>query len=90
MNRGLAEEPEYKTPEGMQGINLSLELLKQDVIEPVQDVGHTVGVWYIAARTEETNEVYELLFGKTGNVVDLFYSDRPLEAMKARDQIQSR
>ena len=51
MNRGMKEETEYKTPEDMQGINLSLELLKQDVIKPVQDVGHIVGVWYVAART---------------------------------------
>ena len=57
------------------------------MIKPVQEVGHLVGVWYVAARTSETNEVYELLFGKTGNAVDLFYSDRPLEAMRIRDKI---
>ena len=36
----------------------------------------------------ENNKVYDYLFGKTGRAIDLFYSDKPLEAMRARDLIQ--
>ena len=54
----------------------------------MQAKGHTVGIWYSTTKLPvENEETYELVFGKSGNVVDLFYSDRPLEAMKSRDLI---
>ena len=88
MNRGLKDEVNYTTPEGMQGINLSLTHLKQEVIKPVQAKGHTVGIWYsTSVYPVENEETYKLVFGQSGNVVDLFYSDKPLEAMKSRDLI---
>ena len=88
MNRFLVDETEYVTPDGMEGMNLSLTNLQQPVIKPAQDAGKTVGIWYVADVATENDEMYEVVFGKTGQKVDLFYSDHPLAAMKARDRLQ--
>ena len=57
------------------------------MIEPVQQAGFTVGIWYCTKVAAETDQVYNLVFGKTGKAVDLLYSDDPVKAMRARDAI---
>jgi len=76
-------------PEGMDGINVDLRYLEQDVIEQTQSDGKFLGVWYWTVTDTENNTVYDKLFGKTGKIVDFFFSDKPLEAMRARDLIQN-
>ena len=49
-----------------------------------------MGVWYRPANTKENQDVYDKIFGKTGKTVDYFYSDKPIEAMAARDIIQGK
>ena len=87
LNYGGLEKNGYPTPRGMQGINLDLHYLDQDVIEKTQTNGNAVAVWYWTKTESENDQVYNLLFGKTGNKVDYFYSDQPMEAMRARDAI---
>lgn len=75
LNYGGLEKLGYPTPRGMQGINIDLHYLDQDVIEKTQTNGNAVAVWYWTKTESENNQVYNLLFGKTGNKVDYFYSD---------------
>ena len=85
LNYGGAETDGYSTPIGMEGVNLDLHYLDQDAIEQIQTSGKSVAVWYWTKTEAENEKAYNLLFGKTGNKVDYFYSDFPLEAMRARD-----
>ena len=39
-------------------------------------------MWYSAARASEDNAFWDKMFGLG---VDFFYSDKPLEAMQARE-----
>ena len=75
LNYGGLEKHGYPTPRGMQGINIDLHYLDQDVIEKTQTNGNAVAVWYWTKTESENEKVYNLLFGKTGNKVDYFYSD---------------
>ena len=81
------QSAEYDVPQGMQGVNVDLHYLQQNVIRETQDSGSQLGVWYSKKRNEETKPVYDLVFGRTGVQVDYFYSDHPLEAMKQRSRI---
>lgn len=73
----------------MAGINVDLHYLEQNVIEQTQADDKLLAVWIWTCTETENNNVYDYLFGKTGRAIDLFYSDEPLEAMRARDLIQS-
>ena len=75
----------YSTPEGMQGINIDLHWLDQNVIEQTQAEGKTLAIWYWTETESETTKVYDTLFGATGNTVDYFFSDNPLKAMEVRN-----
>ena len=75
LNYGGLETDGYSTPTGMQGVNLDLHYLDQDVIENIQTAGKLVAVWYWTKTESENTKAYDLLFGKTGNKVDYFYSD---------------
>jgi len=76
----------------MDGINVDLHYLEQEVIEQTQADDKFLAVWYWNAAQGgtriENNEEYGRLFGKTGRIVDYFYSDSPLQAMRARDLLQ--
>lgn len=87
LNYGGRETDGYPTPQGMEGINIDLHYLEQSVIRKTQFEGKSLSVWYWTETEEETTKAYNKLFGLTGNKVDFFYSDDPLEAMKARDLI---
>ena len=77
----------------MAGMNVDYHYLDQNVIRSTQDEGKRVGIWFLNAKTGGTTledaTVYDRVFGKTGAIVDYFYSDSPIEAMKARDLIQN-
>jgi len=59
----------------MQGINIDLLTLDQDVIERTQTKGKSLAVWFWTETESESTKNYNLLFGKTGRRVDYFYSD---------------
>lgn len=46
-----------------------------------------LGVWYYAPATQENDALYRTVFET--HQVDFFYSDKPLEAMAARNQIKA-
>jgi len=46
-------------------------------------------VWYAADVFEENEVMWEDVF-EPQSAVDFFYSDRPLEAMQARDKLQKK
>ena len=85
---GQPDPEEYKTPKGMQGINVRLTSLNQQMIEKSRDAGKKIGIWIGKTDQKENQGIYDLLFGETGKRVDYFYSDFPVKAMKARDNIQ--
>ena len=93
LNYDGPEQDGYETSTGMTGINVDYHHLEQKVIEKTQEDGKVIGVWYWNANqggpTTENIDVYEHVFGRTGNIVDYFYSDNPLEAMRVRDMIQN-
>lgn len=93
LNHDGPEANGYPTPTGMAGINVDYHYLEQDVIEDTQKNGNVLAVWYWNAdqggTTTENDEMYQHVFGKTGKMVDYFYSDNPLEAMRVRDLIQA-
>ena len=83
------EKPEdnYETPKGCHGVNIDITYLEQETINETQASGNFLGVWYRPANTAENQDIYDKIFGKTGKTVDFFYSDKPQEAMAARDII---
>ena len=46
-----------------------------------------LGVWYWAEETPENAQMYVRAF-HTWGLIDFFYSDKPLEAMEARNKIR--
>ena len=78
LNYDAPEPNGYQTPQGMDGINIDLHWLEQNVIIESQILGNTVGVWYWDAKETENEMVYDKLFGVSGYKVDYFYSDDPL------------
>ena len=54
-NRGGQPAPaEYKTPKGMQGINVRLSHLDQHMIEKAREAGKKIGAWYGRDDPKET------------------------------------
>ena len=65
-----------------------VQQLKQTTIsEEVTPAVPLLGVWYSAAETSENQAMYSRVFHTCGTV-DFFYSDRPVEAIQARDAIR--
>ena len=86
---GQPDPKEYKTPKGMQGINVRFSSLNQQMIDKSRDAGKKIGIWIGKTDSQKENQdTYNLLFGETGKRVDYFFSDSPVKAMKARDNIQ--
>lgn len=54
-----------------------------------QESNQLLGVWYWTEQDTEGPQMYNRLFGQLGGSIDFFFSDRPLEAMQARDAIES-
>ena len=69
----------------MQGINVRLSFLSEDMIDNSRKAGKKIATWYGKSDKSESQDTYDYLFGKTGKRVDLFYSNFPVKAMKARD-----
>ena len=56
-------------------------------MQKIHDGGNYAGVWYAADTSEESDEMWNEVFTINSKGVDFFYSDKPLEAMKARDTL---
>ena len=80
------DNPEtYKVHQHTEGVNLYIPFLSKSLAEGIQTKGGFVGVWWSAKRQTEDEEMYDTVMKEAG--VDLFYSDKPLEAMRYRDEL---
>ena len=68
----------------MTGVNIFLSYLTDERVNKVHNDGSFIGLWYVASRTEENTEMWQQVF-KVDCCVDFFFSDKPVEAMQARD-----
>ena len=66
MNYFGPEPNGYKPTPGIDGMNLDLHYLEQNVIRDIQAVGVAVGVWFETVTEVENQKVYNLIFGLTG------------------------
>ena len=69
-------------------MNFQMEQLQTSLVKEERRKGNLVGMWYIASANLESGELWEKAFRTCGGI-DFFYSDRPVEAMAARDAIQT-
>lgn len=77
----------YEVDEGTTGINVLYEYLTEEIVQKAHTAGNYVGVWYATATKEESEEMWDEVFSVAGKGVDFFFSDKPQEAMKARDKL---
>ena len=70
----------------MTGINMYSKFLTEDIVNKVvKTSGNWLGVWYAAHRETEGEDMWQQVFSIGDGAVTFFYSDKPLEAMRARD-----
>ena len=72
----------------MNGVNLIYSQLSKGLVETIRTSNEhqLLGVWYWAPESSENAAMYMRVFNTCGNI-DFFYSDKPIEAMAARDSI---
>ena len=88
--KALPDPANYAIFDQTTGINIMLQYMTEERIKKVQKSGHLVGLWFSMAREgKEDVKVWKQVFTMAGGV-NFFYSDRPLESMKARDKFQVR
>ena len=65
-------------------MNIFLNYLTKERVEKVHSTNNFIGLWYAASHETENDDLWARIF-TTGDGVDFFYSDHPLEAMQARE-----
>ena len=81
---------DLSTRPGMQGVVVHNAFLRQEHIEKTHAGNKLVGLFcdsFKGKNEAEEAKLYDKAFGKAGKTVDLFYSDFPSKAMKARNKI---
>jgi len=83
---GGPDPSDYAIDESMQGVNLIYSQLSRTLVDRLRSIDQLLGVWYWTEQSQENALMYSRVF-HTCAPIDLFYSDRPLEAIKARSTI---
>lgn len=77
---------DYSIDQTMDGVNLIYSQLNRQLIENLRETHSLLGVWFWTEQNIENHAMYVRVFETCGNI-DFFYSDKPLEAMAARNAI---
>ena len=82
------DRDQYNTFEDHSGVNIFFNYITEQVVNKVHQQGNNkIGLWHCARRNTENDHMYRQIF-TIGGGVDFFFSDKPVEAMLARDQLQ--
>ena len=82
------DRDQYNTFEDHSGVNIFFNHITEQVVNKVHQQGNNkIGLWHCARRNTENDHMYQQVF-TIGGGVDFFFSDKPVEAMRARDQLQ--
>ena len=87
---GGPDPEDYAIDPQMHGVNLIYSQLNRQLVQRLRQSEQQMllGVWYLKDQSQEDATMYMRVF-KTCSPIDFFYSDRPVEAMKARAAIQN-
>ena len=80
----------YVTPDHMEGINISYKNLNRERVAKVHGAHKLVGVWISETGAKEDRLMWDKVFSIEDGAVNLFFSDRPIEAIKARNVLQAK
>lgn len=87
---GTKEDREkYKAPDFMDGINIAYPFMTRERVATVRQANKLIGV-YTGSRTPENRNVWDNVFTMEDGAVNFFISDKPLEAIKARNILQAK
>ena len=85
---GGPHSDDYAVHPQMLGVNIVYAQISPQLVQQLRQSEQTIfiGVWYLKCQSQEDATMYTIVF-KTCSRIDFFYSDKPLEAMKARTAI---
>jgi len=82
--RGQPDPAKYKTSDLMDGVCLAYPFMTRERVANLHAAEKLIGV-YMSSGTREDRFVWDNVFTLEDGAVNLFISDKPLEAMKARN-----
>mmetsp|Transcript_13204 Transcript_13204/g.17964 ORF Transcript_13204/g.17964 Transcript_13204/m.17964 type:complete len:129 (+) Transcript_13204:519-905(+) len=84
---GLPDTLDYAILDETTGVNIFLDYLTEERVTKVHSNGGYVGLWYAASKHTEDAAMWEKVY-TTGAGIDFFFSDKPVEAIEARNRHQ--
>ena len=87
-----ASAASFVAPKHIAGIDLAYKDLTRETLAKLTGAGKLVGVYHsrdeAKVKIEETKQMWDRVFSLEDGAVSFFYSDKPVDAIRARNSLQ--